>query len=181
MELIVIHSFLTHEECDFLRHQHVGVHIENDAYWSDRTMWDGIIWRKSICLKLVNLENVVSHHYHTPVRLTSPHLVKWPEGHPGMPPHSDYGADSAYLHREYSAVVSLNDEYEGGQSLFPELNKTITLDKGDLIICNGGKVLHGVGPIAKADRYTMLMWFIPTEQFSPYIDPLPLEFTSLYE
>ena len=181
MELIVIRTFLTHEECNFLRYQHVGMYIEDDPYWSGRTMWGGIKWNREICLKLLGLEDTVHTHYQVPVRLTSPHLVKWPKDHPGMSPHSDYGSDNEFPFREFSAVINLNDEYEGGTSIFPQLKRQVTLRKGDLLICNGGKVLHGVDPVLKSDRYTLLMWFIPTEQFTVDIEPLPYEFTKFYE
>ena len=62
-------------------------------------------------------------------------------------------------HRDYSAVICLNDGYEGGHTIFPEQDVEYTGKKGRLIIFpSGGSHPHGVTEVTSGERYTFSMW-----------------------
>jgi len=83
------------------------------------------------------------------------HLVRWPDGM-ALNMHRDFS------YQVYTAVLYLNDGYEGGELLFyrPKKPMKIAPEKGMLVIFpNPNHTLHGVAEIKGGDRYTMPMWF----------------------
>ena len=181
LNIIELPSYLSHEQCDFMRTQFKGVPLSTDDFWDGRTTWTSELdWRKDICDDLMNLCIIIKNFYAKDVRLTSPHTVIWPEGHQGMPPHQDYGIHSEFPHREYAALVALNDDYEGGGTYFPHIGTTYNQKKGDLLLFHGGPLFHGVNPIKKNDRHTMLMWFVLIDKFAEDIEPITHNFIDTY-
>ena len=79
-------------------------------------------------------------------------VVKWPPGSK-MAPHVD---DS--LNDKFAAIVYLNDNYIGGETVFDEL--TIFPEKGKLVIFENSKLQHSVSEIVSGVRYTLALWFI---------------------
>ncbi|XP_034023272.1 LOW QUALITY PROTEIN: prolyl 3-hydroxylase 1 [Thalassophryne amazonica] len=71
----------------------------------------------------------------------------------------------AYTHRDYSAVLYLNDNFEGGDFIFTELDaKTITAEVrpqcGRVIGFEAGKENpHGVRAVTKGQRCAVALWF----------------------
>lgn len=58
-----------------------------------------------------------------------------------------------------SALAYLNDDYEGGELYFPDLDFGIKPKKGMLITFPGNlHYVHGVAPITKGTRYTLSQW-----------------------
>ena len=83
-------------------------------------------------------------------------LVKWKSGET-MPVHHDNVDYCSY--REYSGVLYLNDDYEGGETFFPDLNYEIIPEKGKLALFpSDNTFMHGVRYI-KGNRYTLPIWF----------------------
>ena len=61
---------------------------------------------------------------------------------------------------EYSAVIYLNDNYEGGEIYFPAYDVCIKPQAGDLVCFpDNEKFVHGVKPILSGTRYTSPRWF----------------------
>ncbi len=90
-------------------------------------------------------------------------LVHWPVGK-GMGVHADNayedGSPNQFPWRTYSAVLYLNDEYEGGATYFPGPGIEVQPAAGKLIVFGAGiEFRHGVRPISGGDRYTMPLWF----------------------
>lgn len=90
-------------------------------------------------------------------------LVYWPPGD-GMVVHADNanedGSPNLFGWRTYSAVLYLNDAYEGGATYFPKLNLEVQPATGKLIAFGAGiEYQHGVRPILSGERYTMPLWF----------------------
>uniref|UniRef100_A0A3P9JZ33 procollagen-proline 3-dioxygenase n=1 Tax=Oryzias latipes TaxID=8090 RepID=A0A3P9JZ33_ORYLA len=71
----------------------------------------------------------------------------------------------AYTHRDYSAILYLNDDFEGGEFIFTELDaKTVTAEVrpqcGRVVGFGAGKENpHGVRAITKGQRCAVALWF----------------------
>jgi len=61
--------------------------------------------------------------------------------------------------RDLSTVLFLNDDFEGGDFVFPELHIKITPEPG-MLICfpSTHHYLHGVEPVLAGRRYSMVNW-----------------------
>ena len=61
--------------------------------------------------------------------------------------------------RDYSAVLCLNEDYEGGYTIFPEHNKKYPGKTGRLIVFPSGRSHpHGVTKVTFGSRYIFSMW-----------------------
>uniref|UniRef100_A0A3Q1C7T5 procollagen-proline 3-dioxygenase n=1 Tax=Amphiprion ocellaris TaxID=80972 RepID=A0A3Q1C7T5_AMPOC len=71
----------------------------------------------------------------------------------------------AYTHRDYSAILYLNDDFEGGNFIFTELDaKTVTAEVhpqcGRVVGFGAGKENpHGVKAVTKGQRCAVALWF----------------------
>jgi hypothetical protein len=87
-------------------------------------------------------------------------IVRW---FPGMEqqPHADDmknidDADKWFNHRDFGAILYLNDDYEGGITYYPEYELGIIPKSGRLAIHPGDSDhLHGVTKIENVNRYTI--------------------------
>ena len=61
--------------------------------------------------------------------------------------------------RDLSIVFYLNDEFEGGDFIFPELKIRIRPEPG-MMICfpSNHHYMHGVEPVTKGKRYSIVTW-----------------------
>ena len=61
--------------------------------------------------------------------------------------------------RDLSMVLYLNDEFEGGDFVFPDLHIRIRPEPG-LLVCfpSNRYYRHGVEPVTKGNRYSMVTW-----------------------
>ena len=61
--------------------------------------------------------------------------------------------------RDLSMVLYLNDEFEGGDFVFPNLHIRIRPEPG-LLVCfpSNRHYIHGVEPVTKGSRYSMVTW-----------------------
>jgi predicted 2-oxoglutarate/Fe(II)-dependent dioxygenase YbiX len=53
----------------------------------------------------------------------------------------------------------LNDDYEGGELLFPEQSGSLKAKAGDMVVFPGYYVSHGVAKITKGTRRVLLVFF----------------------
>jgi hypothetical protein len=94
------------------------------------------------------------------------YLTSWflSKQYPGakLTPHKD-GAVGINEHLEYTAMLYLNDMYDGGAISFPELNINIIPQLGDLIIFKSLEHEHMVSEV-KEHRYSLPMWFTKNER-----------------
>ncbi|XP_052286889.1 prolyl 3-hydroxylase 1-like isoform X2 [Dreissena polymorpha] len=74
----------------------------------------------------------------------------------------------AYVQRTYSAVMYLNDDFEGGQFFFAHKNKSeqvsISPTCGRIVAFNAGEY-HGVKGVTKGQRCAIAMWFTNDPNF----------------
>ncbi len=61
--------------------------------------------------------------------------------------------------RDLSMVLFLNDEFEGGEFVFPDLHIQVKPKPG-LLVCfpSDQNYLHGVAPVTKGTRYSIVTW-----------------------
>lgn len=80
-----------------------------------------------------------------------------------LPAHRDEDANNEGLFdgRKRSHVCSLllNDDYEGGELVFPEQTGSVKPKAGDMVVFPGYYVSHGVAPITKGTRRVLLVFF----------------------
>jgi hypothetical protein len=80
-----------------------------------------------------------------------------------LPPHRDEDGneDGTYDGKKRSHVCSiiLNDDYEGGQLLFPDQGVSIKPKAGSMVFFPGYYVSHGVREVIKGTRYVLLIFF----------------------
>ncbi len=75
--------------------------------------------------------------------------------------HFDFEAKLFYrfIDRDFSMLIYLNDDYEGGQLRFPWLNYTYTPKAGDLVIFPSNHVFsHESLPITRGNKYALVSW-----------------------
>lgn len=83
------------------------------------------------------------------------HLLKYTEsGY--LPPHQDQGDSTRIL----SALLYLNDDYEGGEIEFPNSNVRFKPEAGSVIMFPSNFLyIHQVHPITKGTRYSLPNWY----------------------
>jgi len=85
------------------------------------------------------------------------------------PVHSDNssneGVMGAFTRSRYAAFLYLNDDFEGGELVFPQHNLTILPKSGMLAAFHGGhKNMHQVDIVKKSARYTIGSFFDDREE-----------------
>jgi hypothetical protein len=134
----IIKNFLTHEECDFLinfekeklKQSRIGLGIDTRTVTTFRNSLqkchamdsDKVI--ASVMSKCSNIINIPLSFFEFI------NIVKYESGG-FFKPHKDGVGDD--VDRIATFLVYLNDAYEGGETRFPELNKTFKVNKGDAI------------------------------------------------
>lgn len=90
-------------------------------------------------------------------------FVRWPVGYE-LHPHADAanadGSEHPFYYRQWTAILYLNNDYEGGQVYFPTRDYAPDLQPGDLLLFVGDlDNLHGVRPVLSGVRYTLASFF----------------------
>jgi prolyl 4-hydroxylase len=80
-------------------------------------------------------------------------------------PHQDAFENDKNM-RMYTFILALNDGYEGGETIFPNLNKEYKLEKGDALFFDTldnyefmtSKALHGGKPVKSGEKWICNLW-----------------------
>jgi hypothetical protein len=85
-------------------------------------------------------------------------LSLWPTG-AFADVHKDNHYGFEYL--SHTALVYINDDYEGGEIYFPNFDFEYKPKRGDAILfpCNRDEFMHGVKEVTKGNRYTIAIWY----------------------
>ena len=119
------------------------------------------------CCKFFNEEYVYPDHTD---------IVTWRSGMELKPHVDNMHIYNPYLkhntpHRDYSSIIYLNDNYEGGNTIFPNQNYKTTPKAGKLIVFpSGSSHPHGVTEVTSGVRYTLAMWFTKDLNHISYTD-----------
>jgi len=92
-------------------------------------------------------------------------ITRWKVGS-SMTPHSDNSwpdgnqLDHPTSFRTWSGIYYINDDYEGGEIYFPELNWNFK-PKADTLLMfpSTSKYIHGVNTVSKGTRFTVAAWY----------------------
>ena len=87
-----------------------------------------------------------------------------PGGH--YKPHQDSFSDTDGNKRMYTVILALNDDYEGGETEFPNLKKKYKLKAGDALFFHTldnyelmtSKALHGGRPVKSGEKWICNLW-----------------------
>ena len=165
----VYHDFITHEERKHIikkgeeklepslvsKERRVDESIrKSETAWLDRSdpVVDAVIQR---CIK--NTDRPITNCEQLQV------LKYKPGGF--YQPHQDLIKGSKNP-RMYTFILALNDDYEGGETVFPNLSKTYKLKAGDALFFDTldnyemetSKALHGGNPVKSGEKWICNLW-----------------------
>lgn len=152
-------NYLDHHENDW------GEVSAND-YWKGRTLFYGDvgdmgirnIMKSTVDIGIGHIKSIVNNDKEIYIEHLS--MARWPSGYELLP-HAD--AENPPDHprhefywRDFACITFLNNDFEGGNLYFPDLNIEITPIPGRSI-CFPGTMdyLHGVKKITQGVRYTI--------------------------
>ena len=77
--------------------------------------------------------------------------------------YSTHTDANSITHRHVSIIINLNNDYEGGELIFTnqksEEVKKISLQKGSIVFFPSNFLYpHGISPITKGNRYSIVAW-----------------------
>lgn len=173
-EPVVYEKVLTPEFCDKiinsigeLEVSKVGSH---EVHENIRKSYGGLISDKRLVNTLLDkcseILNVKEFH------LEAPHVVYYKTGgfyEPHIDPHPDQISSSE---RPFTFIFILNDDYEGGETYFPNLNVSFKLKKGDALFFHNYNTdgtytqlaLHGGKHVKSGEKWICNVWLTK----SPY-------------
>ena len=148
-------SFLDKDECDFLIRNWVAENPDDTSQWQNRICWSALDSNKGVIEERI----VQFARQETGLNLSimDTNIVKWNEGDE-MIVHDDLGEYKEFPNRHFAAIVYLNNDYEGGELMFPEINMGIKAHAGELIVFRGGSLMHNVNKVISGTRYTLASW-----------------------
>lgn len=101
--------------------------------------------------------SVISHHWGiSGLRLSNPQLAKYEPGS-HIRAHNDTATE--FSARCVSALLYLNDDYAGGELIFPRLGFAHRASAGELILFPS-EYLHAVSPVTSGTRYCFVGFFL---------------------
>jgi hypothetical protein len=181
---ITVENFLTKEETssilDFAKTIKEWESGGSD-FWDDRSLNAITIYNnvdKEIGLLLYNIREKVGKQiqesFH-PDRKVYPDLFQIVRWFPGQEQHphaddmtnGDEEAAKMFQHRHYGSIIYLNNDYEGGETYYPNYNVSITPQPGMLAVHPGDPDhLHGVTEIKNNIRYTLAsFWSLDSQKY----------------
>jgi len=80
-------------------------------------------------------------------------------------PHQDANIEHSNR-RKHTFIFALNDEYEGGETIFPNLNMSFKLKKGDVLqfdtLDSWGRIpykaIHSGAPVSNGEKWIANLW-----------------------
>jgi prolyl 4-hydroxylase len=89
-------------------------------------------------------------------------------------PHQDTFSEDKNR-RMYTFIIALNDEYEGGETVFPNIKEHYRLEKGDALFfntlnnyeCMTTKAIHGGAPVNSGEKWVCNLWVHKYEYTGP--------------
>ena len=164
----VIKNFITKEYCDEIR-KISKPHLKSSLVSSCNILDETTRKSKSIDLvdEFINKSIIERCHSILPhdKNLFEPvHVVKYEQGD-FYTPHFDSSSQTV---RPYTFIITLNDNYQGGETYFPNLDKSYKLEKGDALFFHNYTTnrletklsLHGGKEVLSGEKWIANMWVI---------------------
>jgi predicted 2-oxoglutarate/Fe(II)-dependent dioxygenase YbiX len=83
------------------------------------------------------------------------------------------------IDRDLAVLIYLNDDYEGGNLVFPDLHISIRPKKGMMVAFPATHhYLHGVEPVTKGERFAIVTWM--TVKGFPTVEDINREYEKRY-
>ena len=189
-DFIIIPDFLTSKECDRLtamfnrlhglvKHRKVGV-----AFWEGRIVYMAEVSEHdpSAAAIMGDFQKRATAMLGDFYALTSPlwtdtvQLNVWEQGS-CLPPHTDNSNPNGTPHttpwRDFSSIVYLNDDYEGGELYFTAQDRVLKPKRGMLVAFSAGyHHEHGVLKVTQGRRITMPAFYtFDQTRADPHIYP----------
>jgi hypothetical protein len=138
-----------------------------DSFWSNRSLNARTIYNnydKDLGIYLYELRLKVANKIKELYKVDEiyPDLFQVIRWFPGMEqqPHADDMTDTEnnewFHHRDFGAIIYLNNDYKGGETYYPQHNQSIVPEVGKLAVHPGTPDhMHGVTKIENSVRYTI--------------------------
>lgn len=178
----IVDNFLSKEECQQILTFAKGVNEwgkDDSDFWNDRFLNPEHINKidpsiSSLLYEVrARLANQLESHYGiNKIYSDLFQIVRW---FPGMEqhPHADDMTNAHgdgldwFAHREFGAIVYLNEDYSGGKTYYPNYNFEVDPKSGKLAIHPGDpEHLHGVTKIDGNIRYTLASFWTRDKKYS---------------
>lgn len=179
-ELRVEPNFLSKEDItffvNFLDQTSMWLKDSSNPIWDERTI-QSFDLPINIKTKIISYRKLVSERIQNFFNLNKVlycdcfNFVRWRIGDKIDPPHADKenidGSYHPYHYREYSSIIYLNNNFEGGEIFFSNFgNLKPNMDPGTLLIFPGNlKYLHGVTEVTNGIRYTIAGFFTSNSKY----------------
>jgi hypothetical protein len=176
----VINNFLTKEECSYFVNLVKNVEpweTGGSEFWNNRSLNGINIYNNidKIAGKLIyNIRDRIKETIKQEYKLDDVYpdlcqIVRWFPGQE-QSPHADDMKNTEendwFHHRDYGAIIYLNDDYDGGHTYYPNYNFDIKPEVGTLAIHPGDSDhLHGVTKIEKYTRYTIASFWTRDKEY----------------
>jgi len=184
-KLKIAENFLSPSECHLIVsavQQIEPWELTNDTNWSNRTITDRTMYTAhnpqvgELMVRIKKrLEGFIEHHFQIKkIYCDLFQVVRWLDGME-QAPHADdmknTNADPWFHHREFGAIIYLNDNYEGGHTFYPQHQFEIIPKAGALAVHPGDSVdhLHGVTRVKTSSgspRYTLASFWTQQQQYA---------------
>lgn len=176
---IVIENFISAEDAEILLSEMKNPSEVNPypEYYKKRFGGTGYPYnqrvlslQKKYALKANEVHQSLNPEEENPIKTFKCFGSTWMQGGYGLP-HVDDQDPEPFI--EYSTVIYLNDDFEGGKIFFPALGFEYTPKKyaGVFFISDGPKWRHGITPVESGSRSTLLyMHTTQTEHVDPDLD-----------
>jgi hypothetical protein len=176
-----VSGLVSKEECDRIISFAEGVEVwENggNEFWNNRCLSAKNIHKnidEGIGSLLFDISLRLKKAIETEYKLSEPvykdliQVIRW---FPGMKqsPHADDMKNSAnterFHHRNFGAIIYLNDNYSGGKTYYSNFNTEITPEVGMLAVHPGdSEHMHGVTEVSGGIRYTIASFWTFDEEY----------------
>lgn len=160
-------NFLNKQECEML------IDYANKSnrwtgggsdFWADRVFPPALFDKDSVELVLFKniykrIQDFIKKEYNLEkIEADEMSIVRWFPG-TEQPPHCDDMSNTdiqGFSHRNFGVIVYLNDDYQGGQTYYPQHSFYVEPKQGKIAVHPGDSDhLHGVTKIEKNIRYTI--------------------------
>jgi prolyl 4-hydroxylase len=175
-----IPNFLTHEECNKIIELSNGklfpskIYTQNEDLLSNDSRISQQCWLTDDNPVIKNISERIKQFTNTTGKQEQLQVVNYPKGGFFSPHYDACEGDEEYCSRMNSSdgprlltvLLYLNDNFEGGETVFPKINKSVKPEKGKAVIFrnvdkNGviiTQALHGGEPIKSGEKWIANKW-----------------------
>lgn len=152
---MIIHNFLSDEECNVLIKE-----ATTSQKWKPQNENTGIFIIKSENHKiLIDIKKRVSDLFDKDLHTQMIRMIHRTTSDSFWEEHSDDAGGEEIL---YGVVLYLNEDFEGGELIYPDLEIEIKPKKG-MLVYHAGSEKHRVSKVMSGNRYTLTS-FIRTQK-----------------